>query len=1099
MRHSVAWPTLAVASVLSGVLVLPGPAVAQSGGGQTETLLDENFENVFPRLPWRVDHPAGAAAVDWGRTKFRASADRHSIYCAGMGLDAPADGGPAPAGTASWAIVGPFDLSETTSGTLSFDLWLDTEAYRDVFMWLVSTDGVSFSGSARSTDTAGWTRITTDLGAWGAAGSVIGQETVWIAFVYQSDHSNPFEGAYVDEVRLVVDVGAPGDNGRTYTTDADFAEGDLVGLESDSGTLALADGWNALPYLWVPNSRTGTVSKIDAESGAELGRYRTGPFDATDPGGVAVDLDGSCWVGNRGAGTVVKIGLVENGGCVDGDGDGGIETSRDSNGDGDITGSELLDWGADECVLLEVVLVAGREGPRVPGDDHDDYEANGLQAVAVDADGDLWAGAVGGVLYKVAGVSGEVLDTVDLAGEASSPTAALVDGDGTVWLASRPEQWLTAYNPPTATASRVDLPHGGYGLAADRAGGLYVTGDEFRLFSKVAIADQAVEWTQNAGRLARGVATTERGRIWVASAGDGLVSRYSPQGLLTTWATLPGGPTGLAVDQSGKIWVAGVDTEAVYRVEPDAPQTVLEKRIAGTAGHDASGDLTGIVVRNVTSRFGTWTVVHDSGVAATPWGTISWTASTPQGSQIRVRARSSEDRERWSAWEPVEDGADLGATPPGRYIEIQAALQQVSGDQQPTLTELRVEPAAMAAVPTAAFTWAPASPVVGESASFTDASTGDPATWSWDFGDGGASSERNPSHVFGRAGRFDVTLTVSNAAGSDSTVQSIDVAPGGNCTLTCLATAPQTASLNEVVAFAVDADSAGCSASPEYSWDFGDGLTSSERNPNHSYATTGTLRWRVEATADGASCVAGGDITVSGAGPDSCTHRYWVPVVSHADGAVGSVWRSDLGLLGSTAGGASVEMTFHGPGGERSKVVTVAPDAMVNLVDVVRWIDGSAEGSGSLEICADGELVIDSRTYNVLAADHPCFPAATFGQHLPGRSADAGLGAGETALLGQLRESAAFRTNIGVANTGDDPATVRIALRDATGATLTTFELDIAAGQWMQENRPFFNRASRADLDAASATVTVVDGGGVFVYASVIDNATSDPTTVLPQ
>ena len=94
-------------------------------------------------------------------------------------------------------------------------------------------------------------------------------------------------------------------------TDEDFNEGAMVGAVAASDRLELSDEWGALPYIWVPNSGTGTVSKVDVETGDELGRYRTGPEAEIVPGVAAVDFDGACWVGNRGAGTVVKIGLNE--------------------------------------------------------------------------------------------------------------------------------------------------------------------------------------------------------------------------------------------------------------------------------------------------------------------------------------------------------------------------------------------------------------------------------------------------------------------------------------------------------------------------------------------------------------------------------------------------------------------------------------------------------------------------------------------------------------------------------------------------------------------------------------------------------------------
>ena len=51
---------------------------------------------------------------------------------------------------------------------------------------------------------------------------------------------------------------------------------------------------------------------------------------------------------------------------------------------------------------------------------------------------------------------------------------------------------------------------------------------------------------------------------------------------------------------------------------------------------------------------------------------------------------------------------------------------------------------------------------------FTDTSSGDGLTYLWNFGDGGTSNLRNPSHTF-RAGVWEVTLTVTNDNGQDQT------------------------------------------------------------------------------------------------------------------------------------------------------------------------------------------------------------------------------------------------------------------------------------------------------------------------------------------
>jgi uncharacterized protein (TIGR02145 family) len=56
----------------------------------------------------------------------------------------------------------------------------------------------------------------------------------------------------------------------------------------------------------------------------------------------------------------------------------------------------------------------------------------------------------------------------------------------------------------------------------------------------------------------------------------------------------------------------------------------------------------------------------------------------------------------------------------------------------------------------------------GANVQFTDLSTNNPTSWSWDFGDGNTSSEENPSHTYSSAGTYTVELTVENDYGSDT-------------------------------------------------------------------------------------------------------------------------------------------------------------------------------------------------------------------------------------------------------------------------------------------------------------------------------------------
>ncbi len=57
---------------------------------------------------------------------------------------------------------------------------------------------------------------------------------------------------------------------------------------------------------------------------------------------------------------------------------------------------------------------------------------------------------------------------------------------------------------------------------------------------------------------------------------------------------------------------------------------------------------------------------------------------------------------------------------------------------------------------------------VGQTIQFTDLSTNTPTSWSWNFGDSTTSTAQNPTKSYSAAGTYNVTLTATNAGGSDS-------------------------------------------------------------------------------------------------------------------------------------------------------------------------------------------------------------------------------------------------------------------------------------------------------------------------------------------
>lgn len=96
---------------------------------------------------------------------------------------------------------------------------------------------------------------------------------------------------------------------------------------------------------------------------------------------------------------------------------------------------------------------------------------------------------------------------------------------------------------------------------------------------------------------------------------------------------------------------------------------------------------------------------------------------------------------------------------------------------------------APAALPEAKFTANKTSICAGEQVSFTDNSSGNPTSWSWNFGAGASpqtATTKNPTVTFNGAGTYTVKLTVSNASGSDDTTISnyitVNAKPTANTT-----------------------------------------------------------------------------------------------------------------------------------------------------------------------------------------------------------------------------------------------------------------------------------------------------------------------------
>ena len=119
-------------------------------------------------------------------------------------------------------------------------------------------------------------------------------------------------------------------------------------------------------------------------------------------------------------------------------------------------------------------------------------------------------------------------------------------------------------------------------------------------------------------------------------------------------------------------------------------------------------------------------------------------------------------------------------------------------------------------------------------------SAGDNVTsWSWDFGDGVTSTAQSPAHTYTSTGTFSPTLTAF-AGGTELVV----IGPGNVTVTGDTVTASDNPTFGPVpltVQFTGPSTDSGGNTVTNWSWNFGDGATSTAQNPSHAYATPGNF------------------------------------------------------------------------------------------------------------------------------------------------------------------------------------------------------------------------------------------------------------------
>jgi hypothetical protein len=520
------------------------------------------------------------------------------------------------------------------------------------------------------------------------------------------DNEGPSLVKLVGDPKIACEQSEPGGcdgEGITYTTNADFDSGTLVGLEHTTVPNQLQISFtetSTYPVMWIANAGEDSVSKWDTNTNKEVARYHTwfgalanhGDWDGPAPSRTAVDSDGNVYVGNRHFdGLPADVIKIYTNDWVDRNGNGVMDTSFDANNDSAISEPEMLQMvdsnfnnhiDPNEITDERIAWVTSVGTNNCWG-----------RSLAIDLNGDIWLGCYNEqAYYKVDGQTGALLlGPIYTVGH--TPYGALVDKNGILWGASLGTNLLRL---DTNTNAVTTFSHGQYGSNYGIAIG-YDASENTQVYLASQSGYSYIQFDSSTSTFSvpadvyiqtLGVATDRNGNIVVANYGTGAPTKFAPDGTVI-WSVptqLNSEGRGVVVDSNNDVWVVHRASDRIvkYSGTDGAPLGIYVTGRGPYTYSDAAG-----LGFSASIAVGTWNVVYDGGSSGLALGPVSWNDLTPEGTSITVKVRSSEDASSWSSWETVTNGGAFAATPNGRYLEVQATLRGES-EISPILYDLTV-------------------------------------------------------------------------------------------------------------------------------------------------------------------------------------------------------------------------------------------------------------------------------------------------------------------------------------------------------------------------------------------------------------------------
>ena len=477
---------------------------------------------------------------------------------------------------------------------------------------------------------------------------------------------------------------------RTYTLDADFDQGNSFNVIHDvANQLQLDHTAREFDFLWVSVSSKGTIVKINTTTGQVIGEYLTSPSgQPRNPSRTTVDLNGNVWATNRDGNSVVHVGLVENGQCVDRNGNGLIETSIGFNdikpwtnaGGANTNGG--VSTAADECIIHYTKV-----------------NSFGTRHVSVNKDNDIWVSGTSGRRFDLLdGITGQIKRAEPTVGFGGY--GGLIDPNGVIWSSNPMLRWDTS--KPLTGANGINwtgFNHPSYGLCIDSGGNVWNTSFGNGQIRKFAPNGTLLGTFNQGDAFAQGCVVDKKDHVWVAhSLNRSTVGHLKNDGTYVGTIAVQSGPTGVAVDGAGKIWATNHNSRTVSRIDPNlgalGPDGVTRIGAVDFTTINLGGelynysDMTGSTLSGIPAN-GTWSTVFDSTIVGAEWGKIGWTARICGDASLTVSVASSTNGTTFGPAQVVTNGADPSVAN-GRFLRIVVNFKRSASGESPILYDLSV-------------------------------------------------------------------------------------------------------------------------------------------------------------------------------------------------------------------------------------------------------------------------------------------------------------------------------------------------------------------------------------------------------------------------